>query len=170
MQAGFLLEILEGIGNVSKAVETSAAVSKEIFQSVLNRVDFAYVDLKIYDEVLHMRYTGLGNQLILENIRWLADTDIPCIIRIPMIPGVSATEVNYRQTASFLADLPRKLPLELLPYNTLTKPNMTRLGGSTAFNFRKKGPSVTMCRFSEDADYLAGYYKKVCHAFIHGFK
>ena len=58
MQAGFLLEIMEGIGNVSKAVETSAAVSKEIFRSVLNKVDFAYVDLKIYEETLHTRYTG----------------------------------------------------------------------------------------------------------------
>ncbi len=142
MQAGFLLEIMEGIGNVSKAVETSAAVSKEIFRSVLNKVDFAYVDLKIYEETLHTRYTGVGNQLILENIRWLAETDIPCIIRIPMISGVSATEVNYRQTASFLAGLSRKLPVELLPYNTLTKAKYDAVGREYSIQFPEEG---TVC-------------------------
>lgn len=140
MQEDFLLEILEGIGRVPKAVETSAAVSKEIFKRVLNQVDTAYVDLKIYNQGLHRRYTGMGSRLILENIRWLAGTDIPCIIRVPMIPGVSATEENYRQTAAFLAGLPRKLPVELLPYNTLARAKYDAIGRAYCIQFSEEEP------------------------------
>lgn len=121
MQEAFLAEIMDGIGDVSKAIETSAAVRGQVFQNICRRADFVYVDLKLMDEEQHRRYTGISNRLILDNIRWLAGTDIPCTVRIPMIPGVNATEENYRQTAEFLAGLPRKLPVELLPYNTLTR-------------------------------------------------
>lgn len=143
MQEEFLVEVLEGIPEVSKAIETSAIVPEKIFRRVISKVDFAYVDLKIFDESLHIRYTGMTNRLILKNIRWIASSQIPCIIRIPMIPGVSATEKNYRQTAAFLAGLDRKLSVELLPYNTLTKAKYDAIGQKYDITFDEDAP---VCR------------------------
>lgn len=140
MQERFLSEVLDGIPDISKAIETSAIVPEEIFQRVISKVDFAYVDLKIFDEDLHMRYTGETNRLILKNIKWLAESRIPCTIRIPMIPGVSATEENYIQTAEFLKGLKKKLPVELLPYNTLTKAKYDALGRKYQISFDVNAP------------------------------
>lgn len=139
LQEAFLAEILDGIGKISKAIETSAAVPCRTFRSIVSRVDLAYVDLKLIDERQHVRYTGMSNRLILENIRWLSETQIPTVIRIPMIPGVNATEENYRQTAEFLAGLPRRFKVELLPYNTLTKAKYDAIKREYVIHFDEKG-------------------------------
>lgn len=120
-QPDFLIEILKGTEGISRVIETSAAVTGEIFRKISCLAEFLYIDLKLCDEEQHIRYTGVSNKEIKNNIRWLAETDIPFVIRIPMIPGVSDTEENYRLSAEFISGLRRKTAVELLPYNTLTK-------------------------------------------------
>lgn len=120
-QSEFLLNVIAGLQGISITIETSAAVMPEIFQKIALKVDFLYVDLKVFDEEIHRRYTGKSNRQIKENIKWLAGTDIPFVIRIPMIPGVSDTENNYKKTAEFIAGLKIDAKVELLPYNTMTK-------------------------------------------------
>lgn len=141
LQKEFLTEVLEGLRGIPAAVETSAAVPGDLFQSIIKKVDHVYVDLKIFEEKLHVQYTGCSNRQILENICWLAQTEIPCTIRIPMIPQVSATEKNYKETAAFLKGLARKLPVELLPYNTMAKAKYDKLGYPYNIRFDPEAPA-----------------------------
>lgn len=56
-----------------------------------------------------------------------------------MIPEVSATQENYRQTAGFLSGLFRIFPVELLPYNTLTKAKYDAVNRDYRIHFDERG-------------------------------
>jgi pyruvate formate lyase activating enzyme len=70
LQAAFLREVAEKVP-YPKAMETCACVPTEQFLPLALMMDDLFVDLKILDEGDHIRYTGLSNRLILENIRAL---------------------------------------------------------------------------------------------------
>ena len=57
-------------------------------------------DLKIFDDEIHKKYTGLSNKNTIANIESIRD--IPMIIRTPLICGVTATKENLRAIASLL--------------------------------------------------------------------
>ena len=75
------------------------------------------MDVKHTDPEQHRRWTGVDNSLILRNFRWLCDSGIPFILRIPLIPGVNDTPDNLRATAQLARDAKVLQRVELLRYN-----------------------------------------------------
>jgi pyruvate formate lyase activating enzyme len=71
------------------------------------------------DDAAHRRVTGVGNQLILDNIRKLMQTGRrpAVIIRIPVIPGINDDSENLEATAAFVCRLGGIQRAELLPYH-----------------------------------------------------
>jgi pyruvate formate lyase activating enzyme len=104
---------------IHTAMETSGHTAWEHLAPLLDRLDLIYVDIKHMDDAIHRRATGVGNQLILENIRKLMQTaNRPAvIIRIPVIPGINDNEKNMQKTASFVCRLGGIERVELLPYH-----------------------------------------------------
>lgn len=117
MQADFLLEVLDQIPDLHKAVETSGYCGKDLFWKVVEKLDYVIMDIKIFDDTLHRRYTGVGNVQILENARRLCAGTKPFVIRIPVIPGVNDNEENYRRTAEWLSGARMLEKVQLLPYH-----------------------------------------------------
>jgi len=116
MQSAFLLEVLALLPDVHCAIETSGYAQPEVFESVIEKMQYVMMDLKLMDDAQHRKYTGVSNERILRNARTLIAGGRPCRIRIPLIPGVNDTEENLRATAAFIADC-GKAPVELLPYH-----------------------------------------------------
>ncbi len=116
-QPDFLLDVLERLDGVDKAVETSGFCSSSVFQSIAARLDLVQMDLKLMDPDLHLHYTGQSNSLILENLAFLKRGSLPFIIRIPLIPGVTDTMDNLVRTADILEDAKSLVRVELLPYH-----------------------------------------------------
>ena len=115
----FLLECLALTkGKVNRAVQTSGYASQEVFRSVLWECDYMLYDLKLADEELHKRYTGVSNEKILRNFATLSKSDKPFVVRMPMIPTVTDTDENIRGIAEIVAKNGVKY-IELLPYNKL---------------------------------------------------
>jgi pyruvate formate lyase activating enzyme len=81
------------------------------------RVDLVYFDLKLMDPDLHRRYTGHDNQSILRNLAHLATLAVPCVLRVPLVPGVTDTDDNLQAIARAAAGLPKLVRVDLLPYN-----------------------------------------------------
>ena len=103
------------------AMESSGAFDMPRVMEGLSRMDTIFTDIKCMDEERHIRYTGVSNHPILENIRAYAGLSARIVIRVPVIKGVNADEENIRETARFVR---RHLPaarMELLPYHTLGK-------------------------------------------------
>ena len=117
MQADFLTEVLDLIPDVHKAIETSGYTDEETFRKVVSRLDYVLMDIKIFDNDLHRKYTGVSNELILKNAKILCGGDTPFVIRIPLIPGVNDDEQNIRRTAQWVAGAKALEKIELLPYH-----------------------------------------------------
>ena len=104
---------------VHTALDTAGCVSWPVFEDLLAVTDLVLLDVKTMDSDVHQRWTGVPNELILENARHLARAEVDVIVRIPVVPGVNDGAENLRRTAELLADFPRLRGVELLPYHDL---------------------------------------------------
>ena len=88
-------------------------------RQVLPYLDVIYYDIKIADPRAHRMHTGMDNQVILENFRWLVDEDrVPVHARIPLVPGVTDGWENLAAIMEFLLGAGAR-DVELLSYNPL---------------------------------------------------
>lgn len=116
-QPEFLLELLDRTAAMHRAIETSGYCGEAVFSSMLARIDYVMLDLKLIDEERHRHYTGVSNAPILENLERLKKSDKTFRIRIPVIPGVNDSDENFEQTAQLLTDAKGLELIELLPYH-----------------------------------------------------
>ena len=96
-------------------LESSGYAELEIFKKVVSCFDMIYLDVKIADREEHKKYTGVYNDKILENLRYLQNYSIPHVIRVPLIPDITDTKENISAIAKIAGDS----AVELLPYNSL---------------------------------------------------
>lgn len=106
-QAGFLLECLAALkaAGIRTAVDTSGYAPEGILESAAALTDHFLYDLKHMDSLEHERWTGVPNDRILENLRFLIERGSRVWIRIPLIPGVNDDEENLSAAARFLTSL-----------------------------------------------------------------
>ncbi len=114
-------------GKTNRAIQTCGYVSSDIFRKALTECDLVLYDLKHMDTDVHRQYTGVDNGLILENYRILAESGVPFITRIPLIPTVNDTVENALATAKFMSELGVSY-IELLPYNKMAGGKYLMLG------------------------------------------
>ena len=131
MQPAFaeaLLRLAKGAG-IATALETAGHTQWPVFARLLPFLDLLLYDLKHVNGDLHRQYTGLGNELILANLRQLAAHQAPLIVRIPLIPGFNADADSLRAMAEFIGELGAAVQrVDLLPYHTLGQAKYRALG------------------------------------------
>ena len=119
MHTDFLSELLtycRGMG-IHTAVDTCGYADPDEFGKIADSVDLFLYDLKLMDDDMHQKYTGVSNLPILDNLKKLSELNKNIRIRIPLIPGITDTEQNLRDIAGFLSRL-KNIPLiDLLPFN-----------------------------------------------------
>ena len=103
-QAEFLLDVLQRLRGVHRAVETSGFCPSELFRNVLGELDYVLFDLKLIDPGEHSRWTGVSNSVILENFRILKESGKPFVVRIPLIPGVNDSLENAEATRTLILE------------------------------------------------------------------
>ncbi len=94
---------------------------------VLRYTDLVLFDIKQMDSRLHKKYTGVGNEIILENVKKISDRNIPMIIRVPVIPGMNDSGDDVRQLIEFLKNV-NFMHVDLLPYHGLGAEKYAQLG------------------------------------------
>ena len=136
MQHAFLMEMLticrkNGIHSV---VDTSLYASWENILAVAAFTDLFLVDLKLMNSEAHLKYIGVYNELILDNIRKLSTLDADIIIRIPVIPMVTDSTENIVESISFLQTLNGKIKeVHLLPFHQTANEKYKRMGKENSF-------------------------------------
>ncbi len=120
-QADFSRELLAACRDegISTAVETSLFAPWETAEPVLRQCELVMADLKVWDDSLHQKVTGVSNRRILENLRRLDGLGVPFVLRTPVIPGVNAVPEEIGAIAGFAAGLVHLKYYELLPYHPL---------------------------------------------------
>ncbi len=114
-QHEFLLELAEELSGYHLCVETSGYADGEVFKKVIDKLDYVIMDIKLADSERHKRYTGRGNERILDNFEILRQSGKPFLIRTPLIPGITDTHANLDAIRNIIGDS----PWEQLPFNTM---------------------------------------------------
>lgn len=122
-----LSEVLYDNG-IDLCLESNGDFDYDALQPVLERLSLCFIDLKHLDEAAHRRYTGVTNQRTLENIAKIGQTDLPLVIRIPLIESVNADEDLIRRIAQFVKQHVKHPRIELLPYHAYGEIKYAALG------------------------------------------
>ncbi|HEM4138155.1 TPA: choline TMA-lyase-activating enzyme [Streptococcus suis] len=116
---------------LNTAVETAGYVPNKVVMKVAEYTDLFLFDLKHMDSKKHNEWTGVGNERILTNLKWLLDAGYNVKIRMPMLKGINDSEEEIRAIIDFL--LPYKdssnfKGIDLLPYHKLGVNKYKQLG------------------------------------------
>ena len=130
LQADFVSEACKQCKeeNIHTNIETAGNVPWEKFEKIIPNLNLIYYDIKHIDSDLHKKYTGVGNELILENIRRLNKIFFPIIVRVPIIPNFNDNIDVQKRIYKFVKDLHNVERIELLPYNRLAISKCKGLG------------------------------------------
>jgi len=130
LQVGFLNETLRQcrLREINTCVDTTAYTQQKKLREVARFTNLFMIDIKHMDEAEHRKYTGVGNQTILQNIRFLDEMGKEMIIRYPMIPGINDDENNLLHMMAFLSKLHHKPEVSILPYHKIGSHKYARFG------------------------------------------
>jgi len=118
-----------GAEGIHRAVDTSGYAKKSVIEDILPHTDLFLYDLKHLDADMHRKWVGADNEQILENLRFIAESEKAYHIRIPLIEGVNATDENISATIDFLKSLKRAPDrVGLLPYHNIAANKYEKLG------------------------------------------
>ena len=137
IQADFATEILKESKRraINTALETSMFGDFSELSKLLPYLDTLYADIKHINTNAHRQFTGVGNELILDNIRAAADSfDGEIRIRIPLVPTFNMTSENAEGIGKFCSDLGKVCEIELLPYHRLGVDTYRILGKEYSFS------------------------------------
>lgn len=134
-QPDFLLELLKEAKaqGLHTAMETCGYGKWKDLESCLEYLDFLFMDFKIWDREMHKQYTGVDNELIIENMKrvnqYAEQSGLTVVIRTPVIPGVNDTEKEIGQIAAFIKEqLSAVKTYQLLPYHRLGRGKYESIG------------------------------------------
>jgi len=136
---GGLLEACREAG-IRSAVETCGYAPAADIARLEPLVDLFLYDIKIVDCRLHERWTGRGNETILENLRLLSGRcPAKVAVRTPVVPGATDSKDNLAAVASLCASLGLREP-QLLAYHSLGSQKYAGLGRKCALAQERAEP------------------------------
>lgn len=113
---------------IHTAVDTAGHVPFESFEQIIPYTDLFLYDIKCYHSDKHRQYTGVGNELILANLKKLLNMEQAVWIRIPIITGVNDTKEEMQELKAFLHSAGAPEKIELLPYHAMGEHKYAALG------------------------------------------
>jgi pyruvate formate lyase activating enzyme len=130
MQPMFLLALLNACREqeIHTTVDTSGFANWNVFEQIRGKVDLFLYDLKHMDSIRHREVTGVPNEVILGNLKKLAERGHKVLARIPLIPGINDDEENLAASGRFLASLPSLESVELMGYHNIAQAKYEALG------------------------------------------
>jgi pyruvate formate lyase activating enzyme len=129
-QAEFLLAALRQCGEleIHRVVETSGYAEPAALLAVARHTDLFLYDLKLVDPQKHRAHTGVDNARILANLRALSASGAAVVVRMPLIPGVNDDPESIALAGEFIAGLPGRHAVDLLPFHRAAGAKYAKLG------------------------------------------
>jgi pyruvate formate lyase activating enzyme len=155
---------------IQTAVDTCGFINSEQLLAALEYTDIVLYDLKLADSAAHKQFTGVSNELIMENFghvaNWTARSAAPRLwIRTPIIPGYTDSQDNIlalgKIIGTVLASGARVERWELAAFNNLCVSKYLSLG--LLWQLRdlpliKKSDSATLLTAAKEASGLLDVY------------
>lgn len=142
LQSRFVKKLLSACkdNDLHTALDTSGYGKWEEIKMLLPYTDLVLLDLKIMDNIKHKKFTGVSNDLIIENyikiIHHMVNKNnfgsdkYGVWIRMPLIPGVNDSETDIKSVVNFIkTHYSSSIKyFEILPYNRLGESKYEALG------------------------------------------
>ena len=127
MQHEFTAELLKLLkeNGVHTALDTCLYASRESLDAVLPYVDIFLIDIKAIDKDVHKECTGVTNEIILDNLRYIDSLGKAYEIRIPYVPSQNSMEIE--KIADFITTLENADRVKLLAYHDLSRTKYSAL-------------------------------------------
>ncbi|MFX0041210.1 MAG: glycyl-radical enzyme activating protein [Promethearchaeota archaeon] len=134
-QSDFILQFFKKCkdNGISTALDTCGYASRKIYEKLLPYVDLLLLDIKEIDNKRHKEFTGVPNDLILENAIWISKeiekNNKKMWIRTPIIPSFTGTDENVKNIGEFIVEKLENIPRrwDLLAFNNLCIAKYERL-------------------------------------------
>ncbi len=123
LQAEELLELLKLLKEekIHTAIETNASSPR--FCEIAELVDYLIADFKHYDENMHKKWIGVGNEAVKHNLERIFSSGRQVHIRIPLIKNVNDNPQGFADYFSRLDT--SNAAFEFLPYHEYGKDKWT---------------------------------------------
>lgn len=128
MQAEFVEALLAACRTrrIRTVLDTCGFADSSVIRRVSENVDLFLYDLKLMDCERHRHFTGVKNDLVLRNLKILAERGSAVIVRVPVIPGVNDNSDNLDALSDFLSPLGLQ-EIDLLPFHRIGSDKYQRL-------------------------------------------
>lgn len=135
MQPEFSYELLKGVKNegIHTAIETCGFFDSELILKFHNVTDLWLYDIKLFSENDHLNFTGVKNNVILENLYKLNDLGAKIILRAPIIPKINDNKAHFIELAKLVNNLKNVKRIDLIPYHSLGVSKAEQLGRKNNF-------------------------------------
>ena len=106
---------------INTCVESALFVPEAHLDAVLPFTDLFITDIKYFDSARHKEITGVPNELILSNIKHVAEAGVPIVLRTPIVPGWNDDDENMLAIGRFVKEElgSSVITWQLLPYRKM---------------------------------------------------
>ncbi len=133
--------------HIHTALDTTGLAKWETIESILPFVDLVLFDIKTLNDVKHRKWTGVSNQLILENVKKIADFGTKIRLRCVIVHDVNYWDLDHaRSVVAFAKTLGDAVAgIDIMPYHNFADKKYEKLGRK---HFFKGFPNI----FREDVE------------------
>jgi len=116
-EALFRLLELSGEQDIHTCVDTSGYGTAGNMEKVSMMADMILYDLKTMDDEKHIKYTGVSNRKIIENLERVLQGSAEVVVRIPVVQGFNVTKGEIGALLDYLGMLDKLEAVDILPYH-----------------------------------------------------
>lgn len=129
-QADFCAELLKKLKEyeINCNVDTCGYVDRTAIDKVAPYTDVFLYDIKHIDSKMHQKYTGVPNEKIIENLKYINSLGKKIEVRIPLIPGINDDAETINKIGRLLSGIDMLVKVRVLPYNNLAGSKYKILG------------------------------------------
>ena len=127
-QADFCALLLKSLKEqgINTAVDTCGFVPTSAIDAVLPFTDVFLYDIKAFNSEVHKKCTGVPNEKIIENLKYIDSKNKAIEVRIPFVPGFNDGEIE--DIAGLLSTLKNLTKVRVLPYHNYAGSKYQSLG------------------------------------------
>lgn len=129
-QADFVYEILKAANqkNINTCVETCGYGNSDKLKKLIEVTDIFLYDIKETNNDNHVKYTGVGNEKILNNLNVLNDNGAKVILRCPIIPTYNDRLEHFRKIGELADRLSCVDEINIMPFHPYGEVKGERVG------------------------------------------
>lgn len=136
----YVLELVKALDRegISVVIDTCGFAPTEHFAKLLPYTELFLYDLKMMNDEKHQKHTGVSNELILKNLKYLSDQGTKIELRMIMVKDVNMSSEDILLVVDWMQREQIKVSkITLLPYHDFGRDKYRQLSRVCTQNFEK---------------------------------